>query len=144
MNKRKKVVLFLCTHNAARSQMAEALLRHRAGYDFEAYSAGLDPTAVHPLTERVMGEIGVPLEGYRSKHVSEYLGRVGVDYAVILCRDTESYCPRLWPFVLREVLSWPFPDAAAVRGSEQTRLDTFRRVRDEIDEKIHHWIAEVA
>lgn len=137
-------MLFLCTRNAARSQMAEALLRHRAGERFDAYSAGLDPTEFQPLAERVMNEIGVPLDGHRSKNLSEYPGRLGVNYAVTLCREAEAHYPRLWPFVLRDVLSRPFDDPAAARGSEQARLDAFRRVRDGIDERNRQWVAEVA
>ena len=84
MNHGKLVVLFLCTHSAARSQMSEALLRHRPGGRFDAYSAGLEPTVVHSLAERVIRELGVPLAGHRAKHVSECLGRRGVDDAITL------------------------------------------------------------
>lgn len=143
MDGRMTVVLFLCTHNAARSQMAEALLRRRAGGRFDAYSGGLEPTAVHPLAERAMNEIGVGLEGHRSKNVAEYLGKLPVDYAVTLCKDAEDRCPRLWPFVLREVLSWPFDDPSATAGSEEVRMEAFRRVRDGIDERIREWLLEV-
>src|SRR5207342_1749488 len=73
-------VLFLCTGNSARSQMAEALLRRHAGDRFEVYSAGLEPKGIHPLTIRVMNEIGIPLEGHRSKSIDEFLGKVSVRY----------------------------------------------------------------
>ncbi len=143
MDERKQIVLFLCTHNAARSQMAEALLRHRAGDRFDAYSAGLEPTAVHPFAEQVMNEIGLSLDGHLSKNVSEYLGKLPVDYAVTLCHDVEARCPRLWPFVLRGVLPWPFEDPSAATGSVEGRLEVFRRVRDAIDARIKQWVAEI-
>lgn len=142
MKDQQRVVLFLCTHNAARSQMAEALLRHYAADRFEAHSAGLEPSGVHPLGVEVMQEIGISLAEQRSKNVSEYLGKLPVHYAITLCRDVETRCPRLWPFVIRDVLSWPMEDPTAVPGSKRERLAAFRRVREAITLRIREWLRE--
>ena len=142
MEDQQRVVLFLCTHNAARSQMAEALLHHHAADRFEAHSAGLEPSGVHPLAIEVMQEIGVSLAEHRSKNVSEYLGKLPVHYAITLCRDVETRCPRLWPFVLQDVLSWPMEDPMAAAVSDRERLAAFRRVRDAIDFRIREWLTE--
>jgi arsenate reductase len=94
-------VLFLCTHNAARSQMAEALLRHLAGDRFEVVSAGLEPTEVHPFTHQVLTERGIEMHPLRAKGVREFLGKVKVDYAIAVCNPAEIDCPRMFPFALR-------------------------------------------
>ena len=139
MNKTK--VLFLCTGNSARSQMAEALLRHYAGDRFEAYSAGLEPQGIHPLTTRVMAEIGLPLTGQYAKDVREYLGRVHFGYLITVCADAEARCPSVFPG-LGQRLHWAFEDPAAFVGSEEARLQKFRQVRDQIDRRIRDWLAE--
>jgi protein-tyrosine-phosphatase len=92
--KKKPRVLFLCTHNAARSQIAEALLRKYAGHRFEAISAGLEPTDVHPLTRQVLEEIGVDHGPLRAKGAREFLGRTSVRYAIIVCQRVEPNAPR--------------------------------------------------
>ena len=122
--------------------MAEALLREEAGDRFESYSAGLEPRPIWPETIQVMNEIGIDLEGQRPKSLSEFLGRVPIRYAIIVCSDAESKCPRVWPFGAA-ILSWPFEDPAAFEGSEQSRLEKFRDVRDQIRERIQTWIREV-
>jgi arsenate reductase len=134
-------VLFLCTHNAARSQMAEALLRHVAGDRFEILSAGLEPTEVHPLTQQVLEERGVSTSGLRAKGVGQFLGKVKVDDAIGVCDPAELNCPRVFPFALN-VLQWPFEDPAAAPAESQ--LVAFRRVRDAIDRKVRAWVREVA
>ena len=128
----KPKVLFLCTGNAARSQMAEAFLRAYAGDHFDVYSAGLKPREINPLTIRVMAERGFDLAGQRAKGLDEYLGTV--------CQRAQEECP-VFPFV-HERLSWPFEDPARAEGSEEVRLDAFRRVRDEIDGRIRHWVQD--
>jgi arsenate reductase len=138
---RKQTVLFLCTGNSARSQMAEALLRKHAGDRFEALSAGLDPLGVNPLTVRVMNEIGIDMSGHFSKPVSEYLGKVAVHATVFVCDRAESSCPTIWPGALRR-LSWPFEDPAAATGSDEQRVQKFREVRDQIEKRILEWLAE--
>src|SRR5688572_24624594 len=103
----KPIVLFLCTGNSARSQMAEALLRKEAGDRFEAHSAGTDPKGVNPLTVRVLEEVGVDAGGHRSKHLAEYVGRVPVRTLITVCGEADKACPApAWPG-LGERLHWP-------------------------------------
>jgi arsenate reductase len=137
----RPVVLFLCRHNSARSQMAEALLRKYAGERFEVCSAGLEPTKVHPLANRVMGEIGINLNGQQAKGIAQFLGKVPVRVAISVCQPTEENCARIWPGVLTH-LSWPFPDPAVDEGTEEERLARFREVRDRIDARIRTWLRE--
>lgn len=131
--------LFLCTGNSCRSQMAEAFLRKYGGEHFEAYSAGLEPQGIHPYTERVMNEIGVSLEGQRSKDVTEYLGRVHFGYLITVCAHAEEKCPTAWPDVSRR-FHWFFQDPAAVEGTEEEKLSAFRQVRDQIEQRIKTWL----
>jgi arsenate reductase len=135
----KKSVLFLCTGNSARSQMAEALLRHHGGDRFAAYSAGLDPKGVHPLTIRVMEERGIDISGQHSKDVGLFLGKLTAHHVIIVCERAERNCPVLWPGAL-ELLSWPFEDPAALEGDEEAKLKKFRTVRDQIEERIRSWL----
>ena len=93
---RKTKVIFLCTGNSARSQMAEAFLREYAGDQFEAHSAGLDPQGINPFTIRVMDEVGINLEGQGSKSVSEYLGKTHFPYVITVCGHAEANCPRIF------------------------------------------------
>ena len=137
---RRVGVLFLCTGNSARSQMAEALLRHMAGDRFEVYSAGTRPKGVHPLTLRVLAEAGVSTDGLRSKHVSEYLGRLNVQHAVIVCDQAAQECPSLYPFA-REVHRWPFDDPAGWVGGPEAELAKFREVRDAIRARLDGFVA---
>lgn len=135
----KPAVLFLCTGNSARSQMAEALLRHLAPGRFTVYSAGLEPKGINPLTIKVMEEIGIPLRGHFSKSLSDFLGKVPVRHAIMVCEKAEQSCPKIWPFGAT-VLSWPFDDPATATGNEDERLLTFRSVRDQIATKIKSWL----
>lgn len=137
----KPRVLFLCTHNAARSQMAEALLRHYAGDRFEASSAGLAPTQVHPLTRQVLNEARVDSSGLSAKPVSEFLGRASVRYAIVVCEQGEDRCPRIFPFSTT-MLYWSFDDPTMPEGSPELQLAKFRRVRDAIDARLRHWLRE--
>ena len=133
-------VLFLCTGNSARSQMAEALLRKYAGDQFDVYSAGLEPRGINPYTVRAMNEIGVDLSGHRSKDVMEYLGRVNFGYVITVCDNAEANCP-IFPFVTTR-LHWSFEDPARFEGADEDKLAKFREVRDQIDERIRSWLAE--
>jgi len=135
-------VLFICTGNSARSIMAEALLRHRAGGAagrFEVHSAGMEPKGVNPLTLRVLEEKGVSTAGLASKSTTEFLGRTRVNTAIIVCDNAQQSCPRIQPFAA-ETLYWPFDDPAAAVGPESDRFAEFRRVRDEIDARIQTWL----
>jgi arsenate reductase len=133
----KPRILFLCTHNSARSQIAEALLRHHAGERLEAVSAGLRPTAVHPLTRTVLNEIGIDDSKLHAKPIREFLGGTSIQYAIIVCEPSEAECPHLFPFATR-TLYWPFDDPTTAEGD--LGLAKFRRVRDEIDTRIRGWL----
>ena len=137
----KKRVLFLCTGNSARSQMAEAFLRQYAGENFEAFSAGLEPKGVNPLTNRVMSEVGIDISSQKSKSVSEYLGKVFIQTLITVCDNAEKNCPTSWPGIVNK-LHWSFEDPAAFIGTEDEKLSKFREVRDQIDQKIQTWVVE--
>ena len=133
----KRRVLFLCVHNGARSQMAEGLLRARAGDSFDVHSAGNAATAVRPLAVRAMAELGIDIGGQRSKSVDEYAGQ-RFDYAITVCDDAKEACP-YFPGAATQI-HWRFDDPAAATGSEDERLAVFRRVRDEINEHIEEFV----
>src|SRR5919202_4101275 len=122
-------VLFLCTHNSARSQMAEGLLRQLAGDHFKAYSAGTEATGVRPQAIKVMNEIGIDISGQKSKTFEEYLGQ-SFDYVITVCDAANEACP-IFPGAKRP-LHWSFEDPARATGAEEERLKKFRSVRDEI------------
>ena len=126
-------VLFLCTHNSARSQMAEGLLRAWASDRFEAYSAGVEATEVRPLAIRAMAEIGIDITAQTSKRLDAYLGQP-FRYAITVCDEAREACP-FFPGAERQ-LHWSFDDPSAATGSEEERLAVFRRVRDEIGARI--------
>jgi arsenate reductase len=135
-------VLFLCTGNSARSQMAEAFLRKYGEDQFEPFSAGLEPKGINPLTIRVMEESGFDMSGHRSKGINEYLGKEHFQYLVTLCHDAEQNCPRVWPGV-NQRLHWSFEDPAAFEGTPEEKLEKFRQVRDQIQEKVRAWLNEM-
>jgi arsenate reductase len=119
----------LCTHNSARSQMAEGLLRYLAGDRFEVTSAGTEATHVRPLAIKAMGEIGVDISAQESKTLDRYLGRP-FDYVITVCDDAKESCPHFPGAAAR--LHWSLEDPSQAAGSEQERLAVFRRVRDEL------------
>lgn len=135
-------VLFLCTGNSARSQMAEAILRQRAGVRFEVHSAGLEPKAIHPYTVRVMEEIGYDLSGQRAKDITEFLGQKHFGYLITVCAHAEENCPKTFLGVSQRI-HWPIADPAAFVGSEAETLEAFRRARDEISGHITFWLTEL-
>ncbi len=137
----KAGVLFLCTGNSARSQIAEALLGKYAGDKYDVYSAGLEPKEINPLTKQVMQEIGISLEGHYSKHVSEYMGKLHFGYLITVCSDAEEKCPATFPDINHR-LHWSFEDPAAFDGSDNEKLQKFREVCDQIDKQIKNWLAE--
>ena len=130
-------VLFLCTHNSARSQMAEGFLRTLAGDRFEAGSAGTEKTQVNPLAIRVMAERGVDISGHTSKLYAE-VASVPWDCLITVCDDANEHCPWVPGPVKR--LHWSFPDPSRATGSEEERLAVFRRVRDQIHERLTDWL----
>jgi arsenate reductase len=138
----KPAVLFLCTGNSARSQMAEGMLRNEAGDKFDVYSAGTSPKGIHPLTVQVMKEIGIDVSGQRSKNLSEYLGKLPVRYLVIVCDNANRECPTTWPGAFSRLV-WLFDDPAACEGTDAERLQKFRTVRDQIHARIRAWLPSV-
>jgi arsenate reductase (thioredoxin) len=134
-------VLFLCTGNSARSQMAEAFLRKYAGHSFEVHSAGLEPKDLNPFTVKVMEEAGFDMSGHRSKGIDEYLGKVLFQYLITVCDDAEKNCPTVWPGV-NQRMHWSFEDPARFEGTDEQKLAKFRQVRDLIDAKVKAWLVE--
>ena len=133
----KKTVLFLCTGNSCRSQMAEGLLRHLAGDRFEAASAGTHPAGLNPGAVAVMQEIGINISSHRSKQVDEYKD-ARFDYVITVCDRAKETCP-IFPASSVQ-LHWSFEDPAAAVGTIEERQRVFRRVRDEIAERIRPFI----
>lgn len=123
-----KSVLILCTGNSARSQMAEGLLRAMAGDRLEVASAGTRPSVVNPLAIQAMSEIGIDISSHRSKSVDEFSG-CHFDLVITVCDNARQECPSL---LMGQKLHWSFDDPAAATGTEEERLQEFRRVRDEI------------
>jgi arsenate reductase len=129
----KPKVLFLCTGNSARSQMAEGFLRHMRGDRFEPFSAGTDPQALNPIAVQVMRDVGIDISGQRSKAVAEFLGQP-VQYVVTVCSNAREKCP-VFPATFK-VIHWDIEDPASAQGSDEEKLAVFRKVRDEIRERI--------
>lgn len=125
----KPRVLFVCTHNSARSQMAEGWLRALAGDRYEVSSAGTEPRGVNPLAAKAMAEVGIDLSGHRSEHVDRHLDPPA-DVVVTVCDSAKEACP--YVPALRERMHQSFEDPSAATGTEEERLAVFRRVRDEI------------
>ena len=137
MTERKRV-LILCTGNSARSQMAEGLLRYDGGDRFEVASAGVAPTRVRPEAIRAMREIGIDISGHTSKSVDEFTNRE-FDYVITVCDHANEQCP-VFPGETKRI-HWSFDDPAATEGNEQVRLSVFRRVRDEIRNRLQLFVA---
>jgi arsenate reductase (thioredoxin) len=129
-------VLFVCTGNSARSIMAQALLRHYGGGQFEVHSAGTEPRGVNPLTLRVLEEAGIDPTGARSKSVNEYLGQT-FDYVVTVCDEARQVCP-VFPGV-HESLHWGYEDPAEATGTDEERLAIFRKVFIQIGERVRQF-----
>jgi arsenate reductase (thioredoxin) len=129
----RRRVLFLCTHNSARSQMAEGLLRHLSGDRFEVMSAGTEATRVKPQAIEVMGEIGIDISSQESKTLEHYL-REPFDYVVTVCDDANEACP-VFPGA-KSRLHWSLRDPSHATGTDEERLEAFRTVRDEIQVRI--------
>lgn len=138
----KPQVLFLCTGNSARSQMAEAILKRYAGDTFDVQSAGIDPKGINPYTVRVMEEAGYDLSAHRSKSLREFMGHTLSRYVITVCGHADESCPRgLWS--TGEKLHWPIEDPAVFAGDDSATLQRFREIRDEIEQRILTWLPEV-
>jgi len=134
----KERVLFLCTHNSARSQMAEGFLRAKGGDRFDVASAGTEARGVHPLAVRAMREVGVDIAGQTSKTLDRFLD-ARWDYVVTVCDDADESCP-VFPGAAAR-LHWSFEDPSTAQGPDDARLPVFRRVRDAIERRIADWLA---
>jgi arsenate reductase (thioredoxin) len=133
VTKEKQRVLFLCSHNSARSQMAEGLLRHLAGDRFEAYSAGTEATHVRPLAIRVMAELGIDIAHQESKTLDRYFGEP-FDVLITVCDQANESCP-VFPGA-KERRHWSLPDPSKATGTEDRQLAVYREVRDAIRARI--------
>jgi arsenate reductase len=129
----KKRVLILCTGNSARSQMAEGLLRHDAGVRFEVASAGVAPTQLRPEAIEAMREIGIDISGQRSKSIDVFAGQE-FDYVITVCDNANEQCPIFSGQTQR--IHWSFEDPAAEQSDAQKRMAVFRKVRDELRERL--------
>jgi arsenate reductase len=142
MGMTKANVLFLCTGNSARSQMAEAFLRHHAGNQFAVFSAGLEPKGINPYTIRVMDEVGIDIREHTSDPIKTYMGQMRFRYVITVCAHADKNCPTaLWH--LGTKLHWPFGDPAAATGSDDEIMAQFRQVRDQIEAQITAWVSEL-
>ncbi|MDK1030851.1 MAG: arsenate reductase ArsC [Planctomycetia bacterium] len=135
----KQKVLFLCTHNSCRSQMAEGLLRHFGKKRFEAYSAGTDPTELNPHASKVMAEVGIDISAHLSKSADEFIGQE-FGYVITVCGGARDACPA-FPGAADQI-HWDIPDPAEAEGTEEDVLATFRRVRDILVDKIKSFASE--
>lgn len=139
----KKRVLFVCIHNSARSQMAEAWVNHLCGDSFKAESAGLEPGKLNPLAVAVMREVGIDISGKKTRGVFDVFksGQI-FSYVITVCDETSAErCP-IFPGVTTR-LHWAFPDPAAVTGTDEERLAKVRVIRDQIRAQIETWCAEM-
>jgi len=130
----RKTILFICTHNSSRSQMAEGFIKALYSDKYKAYSAGTTPSSVNPYAIRVMKEIGIDISNQRSKSINEFRGEI-FDYVVTVCDNARETCPF---FPGKKVIHRGFQDPASVEGREEEKIAIFRKVRDEIK----HWIIE--
>jgi arsenate reductase len=138
MNKR---VLVLCTGNSARSQMGEGILRHEGGGGYEVFSAGVNPTRVRQEAIAVMQEVGIDITSHRSKSVDEFAGQ-SFDYVITVCDNARDNCP-VFPATTAQI-HWSLDDPAAVEGSEEQRLAAFRRIRDDLRDRVTRFLRETS
>jgi arsenate reductase len=131
-------VLFLCTHNSSRSQMAEGLLRARGGPAYEAFSAGTQPRVVHPLAIKAMHEIGIDLRAHQAKSLEEFRRQPPMDLVITVCNEATEACP-FFPNARHQV-HWGFPDPSQAQGNEEEQLSVFRHIRDQIAAKIDQFL----
>ena len=134
MSTDRQRVIFVCTHNSARSQMAEGMLRAWGGGRFEAFSAGTEATAVRPEAIQVMSEIGIDISGQASKTLEPFLGKA-FSWLITVCDQAKESCPTI-PGVAQQA-HWSIDDPSAVEGDEEVRLEAFRVARDALRDRIH-------
>ncbi len=137
----KKKVLLLCTHNSCRSQMAEGIVNHFLGDRFQAYSAGTEATRVNPMAIRVLAEIGIDISGHYSKTIDEFDGQA-FDHVITLCGSANEQCPLFFGGVKRVHIG--FDDPSRTTGTAEEILADFRRVRDEIKERLIEYLSKNA
>ena len=137
-------VLFVCVHNSARSQMAEALLDAVAGDRFEAHSAGLEPGELNPYAVKAMAEMGIDISGKQTKEVFDLVKKGAMfSYVITVCDDaTAERCPIFPGFTTR--LHWSFPDPSALQGSDEEKMQGTRAIRDLIDRQVREWANTLA
>lgn len=135
----KQRVLILCTGNSARSQMAEGWLRHLAGEHMDVFSAGIAPSRVNPLAIQAMAERHIDISHHRSKHLNEFIDQP-FDYVITVCDNAAEQCPVFPGKAIR--IHWSFPDPAAVQGTEEEQLASFRQVRDAIESQLRAWVKD--
>ena len=136
----KPNVLFLCSHNQARSQMAEAFLKKYASNIFNVYSAGFEPRGIHPFTKIVMEEKGYDLSDHSSKDLKEYLGAVHFEIVITVCKRAKELCPTI-PGVTTRIM-WNIEDPSSFNGTQEEKIDKFRQVRDILEQNIKTWLKE--
>lgn len=139
----KPNILFLCTHNSARSQMAEAILRRYVGDRYQVHSAGLESRGVNPFTIRVMNESGYDMSEHYSKDITTFMGKMHFKYVVTVCANADEQCPQAFWATTAAKLHWPFDDPSGATGTDDEKLAKFREVRDQIDARIKVWLAEI-
>ncbi len=137
----KVKVLFLCTRNSCRSQMAEGFLKHLAPGRYEVLSAGMEPKPIHPLAIKVMEEVGIDIGSQKPTDVNSVIGRYIFAYVIFVCEHAQKNCPRIFPG-FGDHAYWPFEDPEGFEGSEEEKLDKFREVRDQIRARIEDWLKE--
>ena len=135
----KKKILFICVHNSARSQMAEAFVNQMCGNEYEAKSAGLTPGKLNPIVVEAMGKIGIDISGNATKPVFDFVKNGELfTYVITVCSEAEAEgCP-IFPGVAKR-LHWPFPDPSALQGSPEEKLAKTRKIRDMIKAQIDQW-----
>lgn len=138
----KKRVLFLCTTNSCRSQMAEGILKAMGRDKFEVYSAGTETTLVNPMASEVMEEAGIDISNQKSNAVTEFMGQE-FDYVITLCGENARRACPVFPGRTRNRLHWDFFDPAEAEGSDEEKLQVFRKVRDQIRKKIERFVKKI-